>query len=874
MKLADIQTEILRQLDTQDPTHGGAVVVWHDPDRQFVDTVEELDLPGVEIMCEGENNLFELKSKLNENLDNRRILLYRPRARKLEGDWLADVEARSPQFAADYTAIQLRELGSPDTPALRDALRTHRSFLAKKTNIKKLVKLNGTYQSPHELEQAIMALVTNATDARPASILRAYVIAAQHEEGLALLEALEHEHLSEPFQNAVASWTGFTGDVSDASALTQHILLSALARDLPATSFPTLASCLSEAHADHCFNVLDDWRASGQAEELAPLCTSIENTLGLERLLSDVDIKHLAKSDVFPCIDALIIRALLSRLIGVLNGGSDQTLEPDVSSLLAMRRTTAWYRTFAPHYECILNASRMVGLHRALGGDIAPATAEQIWKSYLDELHLMDRWYRDLQLAFARARRSNEAYDLEDLLRACCDGVEHLYAGWFLRTLSNRWIDACGNDLREGGRVTGIPQQVDFHMSEVAPLARNAKRAWVIISDGLRYEVASELSERLERETQGVCSLSAMQAMLPSITKCGMAALLPAGTLAQRERDGEGAGMAVLVDGEEMPSIAARQKALFKHHSSAAAMSFDEFFNKMSKTERAERVGDAEVVYLYHNTIDAYGDKRETESKVFSACAESIDELAACIQLIVREFRASHVVVTADHGFLYTSVPLAETDHALVSDVTGTVVEAGRRYVVARQGATSEPFVPIDLPGSNGSLTAFAPRGCVRIRKAGGGENYVHGGISLQELCVPVLTFSNKRRGSKGFVEAEHVKVSLVNAPAVVTNSLFNVELLQSEPVGGKVLPAEYEIFAGDAAHTPVTTIARVAADRTDADPTARTSTVSLTLKSGASTSEHETYHIYARNAQTGTVEPLREVTFSVAFAPSIDFGW
>ena len=166
------------------------------------------------------------------------------------------------------------------------------------------------------------------------------------------------------------------------------------------------------------------------------------------------------------------------------------------------------------------------------------------------------------------------------------------------------------------------------------------------------------------------------------------------------------------------------------------------------------------------------------------------------------------------------------------------------------------------------------PRECVRIAIAGGGENYVHGGVSLQEMCVPVLRFRNRRAGSKGYVESAPVSLSLVSTLDTITNSLFSLELLQDEPAGGKALPAEYEVFVGTVAHEPVTDVARVVADRTSADASERTFAVRLSLRPGFSPSEGERYPLLARNVGTGEVSVLRELRMQVAFAPSIDFGW
>ena len=38
-------------------------------------------------------------------------------------------------------------------------------------------------------------------------------------------------------------------------------------------------------------------------------------------------------------------------------------------------------------------------------------------------------------------------------------------------------------------------------------------------------------------------------------------------------------------------------------------------------------------------------------------------------------------------------------------------------------------------------MKGYTPRDTVRLKINGGGENYVHGGISLQEMTVPVIAF-------------------------------------------------------------------------------------------------------------------------------------
>ena len=49
----------------------------------------------------------------------------------------------------------------------------------------------------------------------------------------------------------------------------------------------------------------------------------------------------------------------------------------------------------------------------------------------------------------------------------------------------------------------------------------------MIVSDAFRYEVAASLAEDLQREMQCKVTLGSCEGMFPTVTKYGMAALLP-----------------------------------------------------------------------------------------------------------------------------------------------------------------------------------------------------------------------------------------------------------------------------------------------------------------------------------------------------------
>lgn len=186
--------------------------------------------------------------------------------------------------------------------------------------------------------------------------------------------------------------------------------------------------------------------------------------------------------------------------------------------------------------------------------------------------------------------------------------------------------------------LDGIPSQADFYKNTVKPIISGSGRVFVIISDALRFEVASELTERLIRETNGTAKLTAMQSVFPSITKFGMAALLPHDEMTVTS------DMKILCDGEPTESTENRDKLLKKQNPKNSTVTYETLLS-MNQAQRRELAGGAETVYIYHNRIDAVGDKPNTERQVFEACSEAVKELKNLVRLIVNTMNGSNIII-------------------------------------------------------------------------------------------------------------------------------------------------------------------------------------------------------------------------------------
>ena len=486
-----------------------------------------------------------------------------------------------------------------------------------------------------------------------------------------------------------------------------------------------------------------------------------------------------------------------------------------------------------------------------------------IWKLYTENTFEMDSFYRHFHYAFGCSLKDSNPL-LEDKLKHAAEYVEGLYQNWYLKELTGCWTNAISDSLASLGYVSEIAKQRDFYARYIRPLAGKNTRAFVVISDALRYEVAAELCDTLIRTTKGTAKLEAMQGIFPSITKFGMAALLPGRAIGVDE------DMDVYV--EELPtgSTANREKILCVSNPNSVAVQYNDVLS-MKRAERRELVSGKEVVYIFHNTIDAIGDKAPTENKVFEACADTIQEIANILRIIVNDMQGTDIFITSDHGFLYTYNPLTEGDKIGKNTFTGKVYEVGRRYALTDPSTTGEYLLSVQLEGeiSGTPVKGYTPQDSTRIKISGGGENYVHGGVSLQELCVPVIAFKNLRTSSKKYVEVSNTELKLLSESRKVSNLLFSLDFFQRQPVGDKVQPCAYTIYMTDDEGVPVSDRQTVIADRTSLNASERVFRVRFNLKAGA----YDSKKIYRLVIANDTDVP-EEVEFHIDIAFADDFGF
>lgn len=835
------------------------IIFWQDPEGEFSSQVDELCLENVKIFKLTGTNNFAAKLLLSETDTESNYLVYNPISYSdIRDNWLLDLELYSEEFRADLLSIRMQELGMPATPQLRKAMKSYSKFFENKERVAKLKALGGDYTTPGQLHMDILRVLTGADASTSQGIIRALLMNGIDAENNSALINVQKFGIESVLWELINRYTGYVHtEETSLINLASHVLLTALSVTMQSSRLKGLENYISEGHQQLCYSLVNEWAHSEYDDELYELARVVEEQRQLEKHFDSLDVKDLLNSEYFPCINECILRRYMSEI-------SDNIIKADdIVSAVEKRRTLKWYKRVRYYYDGLLQVALMQQFYQANIGGFHIAEYENLWKEYTSNYCKMDHYYRLFHTAFGRGLKESNT-TLEDLYKNVADYVEKLYKNWYLAELSGQWTNLIADELVKMPSLVGIQQQTDFYNNYVSPTVSSGNRVFVIISDALRYEVAVELTSRLIRETKGSAKISSMQAAIPSVTKVGMAALLPHKETQLTDE------VKVLCDGKATGNTEDREKILRNVYDGNVAITYKNLLS-MKQAERREKVSGAKVVYIYHNAIDAVGDKAATEDQVFDACEQAITELKNLVRLITNDLSGTKIIITADHGFLYSYKPLDESDKAEKNIISGQITELDRRYVLADSDCIAEHMIKIPMTHMNSSLTVFTPQENIRMKRQGGGMNYVHGGISLQELVVPVVEFKNMRSTSKKFVEVKNAQLQLISQSRKVSNSIFSLDFYQTEPVSGKIAAATYDIQMTDASGNAVSDCKTIIADKTDNNGSERVFRTRFTLK-GIEFKKTETYYLTVTEKDTTNITDRIEFTIDIAFVNDFDF--
>lgn len=767
------------------------IIVWRDEGGEFSETVAEMELENARILVMQENCMFELRRQIEVDYADENLLIYCPLTfEKPQDNWLLDVFLYSEEFRADYWSLLFTELNVENSRPVREYARSVSAFFNSRDRKTKLHALRTKYANERELQTGIFGVLCGAKAYGMAEVVR-LVLSADPDEENPCLAAIEKFCGEDAFWLAVEQAYGYTGK-RETQHLACHLLATAELNGTDANLLPSLPC--SPAHVLQAYGLFLDWLRLDQ-EGLAQLCLRVEEQYHIESAFRNAERNALMKAGIFPAADRVQLEYTLNSFAAA------RFNIDDAETLLRERRDTPWHEAYSAYYDAVralIDINRFLLAYR---GGFHYTSPKETWTAYGKELYKADQYYRAFCTAYDAALAQG-IMSLEDSLKAAAEMAERMYKNDFLSELNNLWTALIAE---KGTSMPGVARQQDFYRSNVASAD---SRIYVIISDGLRYDVARELSDRLNGRLNGNTSCESVMGTLPGVTPVGMAALLPHRNLHMDDN--------LKIRCDALPTDAAsREKVL--HAACPESVSVDYVtFRQYNKAQRTEAVRGMKVVYIYHDAIDKTG---EADGNVPQACETAMNELEQLMRILVNEQSAANVIITADHGFIYTRSPLAEYEKTSRETVGGDILEYKRRYAIVQNASNNPQTIAMSLNDlDRDDLTGVFPRGVMRFCLQGGGTKYVHGGLSLQEMMLPVIRYQNKKAGQKGFTAITKTDIVLLGDNRKISNNIFSLVFYQKEPCGGKVQPRFVKARFEDINGQIISDERRLAGDMTSAE--------------------------------------------------------
>ncbi len=261
----------------------------------------------------------------------------------------------------------------------------------------------------------------------------------------------------------------------------------------------------------------------------------------------------------------------------------------------------------------------------------------------------------------------------------------------------------------------------------VQPLLNESwRRVAYFLVDALRYELGVALHAELAETDQA--ELLAACAQFPTVTPVGMASLLPgAGSGLQLAKEGD--RFVAVLDGTRLTQVGQRMELLRTRFGDRfAEMPLGQFVVPKEKVPET-----VDLLVLRSNEIDSL--LENNPETTLSVIYQTLRTIRVAIHKL-KGLGFADAVIATDHGFFLNA-------HAGPGDLCakppGNWLAVHDRCLLGDGVADANNFaIAAEKAGIRGDFARFAgPRSMAPYRR---GLRYFHGGASLQEALVPVIT--------------------------------------------------------------------------------------------------------------------------------------
>ncbi len=832
--------QIIDRLNAEFAGDTRKLVFWYDDKAEFEEDMQGVMLENAKVYYLQRDNQFYTKYFLERVDTATNYLIYAPFPKPETADnHLEDTLLYSKRFFADRAALLLADLGIDEK--YRPLIEKHIKFWAEKKRAQRFYDLEIENYNETNILVGIMAALCSARTCSYEDVVRVVLTGGGLADNSFMAE-FERYDLLDAFWKLCEQHFGYTDVKPTLEKLIVAMFVTYTAKYIGA-ELPKPWKMFQSYKSGNIIAFLDNLMNSViYRETYDALSAHVAKSLNAGTVFAGYLPEDLVGCDTFLCIDQIIIKWMTDRLLNEDIGAKLGTLT--IPQVCEKRQKMHFGPQMEQSYSLLESAYHLI----TAAAYHCPDGFKAIVDKYRNTDCQIDSAYRWFYFAYDQLADTADFETLREL-------AENIYTNEFLAKLLPKW----NAGLADGDSLTSIPAQVDFFSRHI----KNAKdRVVVIISDALRFEVGRELFQRMQDAPKCVfAKLEIQLGVLPSYTRLGMAALLPHKSLAMTD------DYQVLVDDALCDSLAGREKVLQSYVPGSVCVQFDDM-KALKKMELREIITGKQVVYIYHNQIDARGDKLNTENEVFSACQEAIQEIIDLIHRIAVGANTIHFIVTADHGFIYKRDKVTESGK--IGGVSDKGAFVNRRFIVSSAPVVDNGIANMSmgtvLRNNDPKVVSFPVSSNV-FKVAGGGQNYVHGGSSPQEMLVPVIDI----RMEKGHIETKNAEIALVSMVQKITNKITILEFIQSEPVSDTIKATTYKMFFVSEDNERISNEVSLFADSRDPDALKRMFRMKFQFKDKRYDRDKQ-YFLVVYDDNTGLEVFRHPMLMDLAFAD--DFGF
>lgn len=884
------------------------LVFWQDTDGEFTDELPSLQLdtsygPATIIEIDALSHL-EVKHRIELQEPNTAFLLYsQQKPNEPIRDWLYDIRLYAQEFYADNSSMVLNDIGM--NMEFRPVITKFKGFFSNKQRVARLKKILPKSASERELELALIAATLKLDTPTFTNILQTlFAQLANDFDADSLLDELDKYNLTQSFWSIAYDELGYI--IESAQEENRQPTLQDLAVKLLFTechqslinSGCSSTDAVLESFSSHLLPMLTNEQIeagysidrigmnSGRRAHVVNFVVQLRESrvyqdsynLIAKRIEHDFEIRNklslISKPEKLMYVETFEVA---DKQLSLLLAKNINTLEQEeVNTIASHRLTTHWCHVkpifVDTKYACVYQAFKAAKQFYALKAKYIDGfvfeSARALYRAYESELFMFDSAYRVF------CENANQvAHHGSDILKntQLVASIEDLYVNWYLHDLAIAWGNHVDSEkLLDTWKFDGIFNQYNFYNNEVERIfqSKQVKRVFVIISDALRYEVAHDIHEQINKEQRFKSTITSQLGVVPSYTQLGMASLLPHQELTAHI----GKDVTYKVDGLSSHGLEKRNTVLEKY--SGIAVKSSDVLN-WSNDEGRKAIADARVVYIYHDQIDAIGDKAVTENQTFEACSDGIKQIKLLVERIINKLNGNRILVTADHGFLFKSSDVVESDKTALTVKPHGTVEGKKRYLIGQQLPkdsfywTGDMTVTANLSSNSDQAEFMIPRGSNRFNFVGGAK-FIHGGIMPQEICVPVLRIEHLKTAKQKTTAKQKVGVVPLSNPLRLVTLTEKIEFLQTNAVGDEFKERNLTIWIEDPDGTVVSNKAQVLFDSESNNSDDRKRSAILSLN-GTGFDRTTSYKLVMLDTEQGDRFNSYSVTIDLAIQDDFD---